>query len=251
MQQKFEVCLCLCLQTDQSLTWRAVLLINPKQLGMPRLVLRRVPAPVVPSSRSRSPLCSSPSSLSDSSSSTASWFNSHLPSGSRSPSPPASSSLPSPISNSPSSSSSSFAYPSSPSSSSSSSKSPSFSTSSSYSSSSLSFSPTVVPEEKDWIVVPDEKESLKFVLRLEPTGNSSVRSEEPGQVCTPPPSHTEHTPPPSNTKRPQVKTVEDVKWVRKARALVNMRNRQCGVRGGKRAAGPPQGGPPQKRSLKN
>ncbi len=253
---------------------------------MPRLVLRRVPAPALPSCSSAASGSSSPCyrlpgyPATSPSSSSSSWFPSDLSSGSTCASPPACASSPSSSSSSlstssssyssssgsssPSSSSSTLSTFSSPptsssSSSASSSKSPIFAACSSCSSCS-SFSSTEVPEGQHWVLVPDERKFLKFRLTLVPTVSSLKRTVEPSEVYTLPQSHYKLIPPQTHTrrgyrqsckKRPQLKTVEDVKWVRKLRGIMNERNRQQSISGTKRAAGPPQDGPPQKRSLKN
>ncbi len=305
-----------------------MLLINPKQLGMPRLILRRVPAPAVPSCSSAVSGTSSPCHTlypaTSPSSSSSSWFPSDLSSSSACASPSACASSPSSSSCSLSSSSSSYSSssgsssPSSPSSSSSPCSSPSTSSSSSSAfsgnspsfcastcSSGFSFSSSEAPEGKHWVLVPDERRFLKFKLTLVPTVSSPKRTAEPSKVYTPTQPHTSHTLPQPHTsrtlpqphtsrtlpqphtsrtlpqphtshtplhshiklipaqpltkhayrqlhkKRPQLKTVEEAKWVRKVRGIIDKRNRQHSVSATKRAAGPPQDGPPQKRSRTN
>ncbi len=190
----------MCFQTDRRFTWTSVLLINPKQLGMPRLILRRVPAPAEPSCSSAVSGTSSPCHTlypaTSPSSSSSSWFPSDLSSSSACASPSACASSPSSSSCSLSSSSSSYSSssgsssPSSPSSSSSPCSSPSTSSSSSSASSGnspsfcassscssgFSFSSSEAPEGKHWVLVPDERRFLKFKLTLVPTVSSPKRT---------------------------------------------------------------------------
>ncbi|XP_026201835.1 putative protein TPRXL isoform X2 [Anabas testudineus] len=186
---------------EDSFTWTAVLTADPNRPGSPRLILRKVPAPVPCSST----FPGSTSRFSPDSSSSWSPGSSPAPCSSSSSSSSSCGSSPGSFSDSSSSSSGSAA-----SSSTNLSCSPSRLSPNSLSSSPPR-QPCAAPEEDRWTceVLQDQN---KIVLRRLPSARSPEPRERPPE-------------PPVMTAGPKPK------WVRNIQAVLRERNRQRGVRG--------------------